>query len=65
MVNDRCEVLDLHGRSVDGVYAIGLAAGFRPSGELGSEPRFSGQTNGLWLWQNGFGERIARRLLAD
>lgn len=63
LVNDRCEVQDAFGHRVPGVLALGLAAGFRPSGSLGGEASFSGQTNGLWLWQNGVGERIIRRLL--
>lgn len=65
LVDDACRVLDVSGSAVPNVYALGLAAGFRPSGALGGEPSFSGQTNGLWLWQNGVGERIVRRLLSD
>jgi len=42
---------------------IGLAAGFRPSGELGGEPSFRGQTNGIWLWQNGVGAIVVSGLL--
>lgn len=63
LVNESCEVLDDQRRPVPGVYGIGLATGFRPTGALGGEPSFSGQTNGLWLWQNGVGERIVNALL--
>jgi hypothetical protein len=48
---------------VPGVYAMGLAAGFVPHGELGGEASFSGQANGLWLWQNGVGSRIVDQIL--
>ena len=64
LVDDECRVLRADGRPVPGVYGIGLAAGYRPSGRFGGEPSFSGQANGLWLWQNGIGSVIARALLA-
>jgi hypothetical protein len=46
-----------------GALGIGLAAGFIPSGALGGEPSFRGQTNGIWLWQNGVGAMIFAALL--
>ncbi|RZM10963.1 MAG: aminotransferase DegT, partial [Sphingomonas sp.] len=45
-------------------YGIGLAAGFVPWGRLGGEASFSGQANGLWLWQNDVGMMIVDQLLA-
>lgn len=63
LVDDACRVRDARGEIVPDVFALGLAAGFCPSGPLGGEPSFRGQTNGLWLWQNGVGERIVRQLL--
>lgn len=45
-------------------YGIGLASGFVPSGKLGGEPSFQGQTNGFWLYQNGVGEIILNQLVA-
>ncbi|USI74181.1 DegT/DnrJ/EryC1/StrS family aminotransferase [Sphingomonas morindae] len=64
MVDDQCRVVDAAGEPLDGVFGIGLAAGFVPSGALGGEPSFRGQANGLWLWQNDVGQRIAAQLLA-
>ena len=58
-VNDKCQVLDTDENVIENVYGIGLASGFVPSGKLGGEKNFKGQTNGYWLYQNGVGEIIA------
>ena len=58
LVDDRCRVLAADGSSINGLFGIGLAAGFVPSGSLGGEPSFRGQANGLWLWQSDVGLRI-------
>ena len=63
LVNDDCQVLDAEGRPLPGLFGIGLATGFRPSGALGGEPSFTGQTNGIWLYQHGIGERILRQIV--
>lgn len=63
LVNDDCQVLDADGRALPGLFGIGLATGFRPSGALGGEPSFTGQTNGIWLYQHGIGERILRQIV--
>ncbi|MGI4757709.1 MAG: hypothetical protein ACRYGF_12770 [Janthinobacterium lividum] len=65
LVDDRCRVLKADGTPLPGVYGIGLAAGYRPSGRFGGEPSFCGQVNGLWLWQNGIGSIIAKALLTS
>jgi hypothetical protein len=65
LVDRRCRVLDLNNRTVPEVFGLGLAAGFVPSGALGGEPSFRGQTNGIWLWQNGVGEMIVDSLLGN
>jgi hypothetical protein len=65
LVDDECRVLNAKGQPVPNVYGIGLAAGYRPRGKFGGEPSFSGQANGLWLWQNGIGSVIAKALLAE
>jgi hypothetical protein len=65
LVGPDCAVLDAAGRALPGLYGIGLAAGFVPSGALGGEPSFSGQANGLWLWQNDVGKLIVRALLGE
>ena len=57
-VDRECRVLDATGRPVERLFAIGLAAGFRPSGKFGGEPSFSGQANGLWLWQTAVGAML-------
>ena len=64
MVDRGCRVLDAAGVPVPGVMALGLSAGFVPHGPLGGEPSFRGQTNGIWLWQNGVGAMIVDTLLA-
>ena len=58
MVDDRCRVLDASGDAIENLFGIGLAAGFVPSGRLGGEASFSGQANGLWLWQHDVGSII-------
>jgi dTDP-4-amino-4,6-dideoxygalactose transaminase len=63
MVDRQCRVLDAAGAPIAGLYGIGLAAGFVPSGSLGGEASFSGQANGLWLWQNDVGAMIVDQVL--
>lgn len=63
LVDTECRLLDHAGQPIPGMYAIGLASGFKLSGSLGGEPSFRGQTNGLWLYQNGVGELILNRLI--
>lgn len=64
LVDGGCHIVDARGQPIVGLYGIGLAAGFVPHGRLGGEPSFSGQANGLWLWQNDIGAMIAQALLA-
>ncbi len=63
LVDRHCRVLDATGAVVDGVYALGLGAGFVPWGPLGGEPSFRGSANGLWLWQNNVGQMIVEQVL--
>jgi UDP-N-acetylglucosamine 2-epimerase (non-hydrolysing) len=63
LVDQECRVLDGSGQPVDGVLALGLAAGFVPGGPMGGEPSFRGQTNGLWLWQNDIGAMVMQTSL--
>ncbi len=65
LVDGQCRVMDVEAAPIPGLFGIGLAAGFRPSGQLGGEPSFSGQVNGLWLWQNDVGLLIADAVLND
>ena len=51
------------GAASTGVGAVG-SAGFVPRGALGGEPSFSGQANGLWLWQNDVGALIVDGVLS-
>lgn len=64
MVDGACRIVRADGSPVPDAWGIGLAAGFRPTGALGGEESFTGQVNGLWLWQNGVGEMIVDQLLA-
>jgi len=61
-VNDSCELLDENEKAVPNVFASGLATGFIPKGELGGEPSFRGQTNGIWYYQNAIADLIMRNL---
>jgi len=65
MVDSDCRVIDASGAALPGVYGIGLAAGFVPHGRLGGEASFSGQANGLWLWQNDVGLMIVDQVLGE
>jgi hypothetical protein len=56
-------VLDAERKIVPNAFAIGLAAGFVPTGKLGGEPSFTGQANGLWLWQSDVGGMIVDAIL--
>ncbi len=62
LVDGACRVLDAHGEAIPGLLGLGLAAGFTSGPEIGGEPSFSGQTNGLWQWHNTIGAIIAARM---
>ena len=63
LVDGYCRVLGTDGIPLPGLYAIGLATGFKLTGALGGEASFEGQANGLWLWQNDVGLLIAHAIL--
>lgn len=63
-VNNNCEILDIEKNVVPGIFASGLASGFIPTGDLGGEPTFEGQTNGIWYYQNALADLILKNLLA-
>jgi hypothetical protein len=63
LVDRECRVLDINGPPIPCLLGLGLAAGFIPSGALGGEPSFRGQTNGIWLWQSGVGAMILDALV--
>lgn len=65
MVDHYCRVTGADGAPLNGVYGIGLAAGFVPWGRLGGEASFRGQANGLWQWQNDVGLMIVDQLIGD
>jgi hypothetical protein len=65
MVDRHCRILDVYGQPIPGAFGIGLAAGFVPWGKLGGEPSFSGQANGLWLWQNQVGQMIVDQVMGE
>ena len=62
-VDSRCRVLHEDGTPIGGLFAIGLATGYLPAGNLGGEPAFQGQTNGLWYYQHSLGDIIVQELL--
>lgn len=63
LVDNDCRVLDADGQPIPHLFGIGLASGYVPSGKLGGEPSFRGQTNGVWLYQHGIGEIILNQIL--
>lgn len=63
LVDEACRVLDSASQPIPNMYGIGLASGYIIKGDLGGEPSFTGQTNGLWLYQNGIGEIILNQIL--
>ncbi|MES3082567.1 DegT/DnrJ/EryC1/StrS family aminotransferase [Sphingomonas faeni] len=65
MVDRHCRIVDDQGTPIPGLYGLGLAAGFVPWGALGGESSFSGQANGLWLWQNDVGLMIIDQVMAS
>ncbi|RZM08608.1 MAG: aminotransferase DegT, partial [Sphingomonas sp.] len=65
MVDRHCRIVDSDDQPIPGLFGLGLAAGFVPWGPLGGEASFSGQANGLWLWQNDVGQMIVDQVLAD
>ena len=68
LVDDQCRVLQAASRinkeprPIENLFAMGLASGYIPSGKLGGEPSFRGQTNGFWLYQNGVGEIVLNQV---
>jgi hypothetical protein len=63
LVDTDCRVLNSEGSPLPDVYGVGLASGFKYTGALGGEPSFSGQTNGLWLYQNNIGRILCDRMM--
>lgn len=56
------------GQALANLFGVGLGTGYRPTGEMGGEPSFSGQANSLWLYQNHIGGVVHRgiqRCLAE
>lgn len=64
LVDGQCRIVDAAGEAIPGLFGIGLGAGFVPRGKLGGERSFTGQANGLWLWQNDVGALIVDAVLA-
>jgi hypothetical protein len=62
LVDERSRVLDANEHTIPGVFAIGLSAGYPLAGRYG-EPSFTGQANGLALWQSDIGEELVLQLL--
>lgn len=61
-VNQNCEMLDADENPIPNLFANGLATGFIPTGNLGGEPSFTGQTNGIWYYQNAIAAEIISNL---
>lgn len=58
LVDSACRVRRADSASLERVFGIGMASGFLPSGAMGGEASFTGQTNGVWLYQNAIGSRV-------
>jgi UDP-N-acetylglucosamine 2-epimerase len=61
-VNNRCEILDINNCPIPHLFAVGLGTGYIPTGELGGEPSFMGQTNGIWYYQHALAEMVLKQL---
>jgi UDP-N-acetylglucosamine 2-epimerase (non-hydrolysing) len=64
-VSPTSELLDVNNEIIPNLYATGLATGFIPSGYLGGEPSFEGQTNGIWYYQNALAEVIIKKIINE
>jgi hypothetical protein len=64
MVDEQSRVMDAFGRTVPGVFRLGLSAGFPLAGTHG-EVSFHGVANGLSLWNADIGDAIVRAVLDD
>ncbi|WP_271730046.1 FAD-dependent oxidoreductase [Aquimarina algiphila] len=62
-VDNSCRLLNSNNEVVQNLYAYGLSSGIIPSEELGGEPSFKGQTNGLWYYQNILAQVILDQVL--
>ncbi len=62
-VNDHCNLLNEQGQLIPNLFGVGLASGFIPKANAGGEPSFTGQTNGLWYYQNKAAELILNNIL--
>jgi hypothetical protein len=62
LVDRQSRVLDASGRPIPRVFGIGLAAGY-PLGGVHGEASFTGEANGLALWQTDIGSDLIERLL--
>lgn len=61
-VDGQCRIIGAHGRPIEGLYAIGMATGFIPTGKLGGEPSFTGRDNSVWLCQHLLGQMLYEQL---
>ncbi len=62
-VDAQARILRADGTPIPNLFGIGLGSGFRPYGEMGGEPSFSGQLNSLWLYQNDIGAIVYRGVI--
>lgn len=62
LVDRHCRVLDADARPIPALFGVGLASGFPITGDLGGEPSFRGQSNGLWLYQNDIAHIILEQI---
>ena len=64
MVDKDSRVLDVAGRPIPGVFALGSADGYPYAAGGHCEPSFAGQANSLPLWQSDIGEGVISQLIA-
>ncbi len=62
-VDRNCNVLNSIGDAIPNLFAVGLASGFVPKGQLGGESSFEGQTNGIWYYQNVIADLITEKIV--
>jgi hypothetical protein len=63
LVDDNAAILKADQEPLANAWGVGLASGFRNAHCIAGEPSFTGQTNGIWLYQNNIGHFLRERML--
>ena len=61
-VDSKCRLVLEDDSTLKNAFAVGMASGYIPSGKLGGEKNFKGQTNGIWYYQNLIADIVINQL---